>query len=124
MKIKEAMSYAKENLLKRKMRTALTILSIFVGITTIFLFISFGWGLYDYVQQLAGETSVDKFIVQARGVGAPGLDQTFALDESDLNEVEKTLGVKDALGFYADVVQVEHKDQKKFVFVSAYEPTT
>src|SRR3989344_9240257 len=124
MKIKEAMSYAKENLLKRKMRTALTILSIFVGITTIFLFISFGWGLYDYVQELAGESGADKFIVQARGVGAPGLDQTFALDETDLHEVEKTLGVKQALGFYANVVQIEHKKEKKFVFISGYEPTS
>ncbi|MAG91282.1 hypothetical protein CMO83_01235 [Candidatus Woesearchaeota archaeon] len=123
MIILEAIKYAKNNLLRRRIRTGLTILSIFVGITTVFIFISFGLGLFSYVQELTGETSVDKFIVQARGVGAPGLDQTFALDESDLNEVEKTLGVEQALGFYADVVEVEHKREKKFVFISAYDPT-
>jgi putative ABC transport system permease protein len=123
MDIIEMIKYAKNNLLIRKMRTFLTVLSIFIGITTIFIFISFGLGLHSYVQELAGESSLDKFIVQAKGIGAPGLDQTFALDETDLEEVEKTLGVKQALGFYAGVAEVEHKREKKFVFISSWEPT-
>jgi putative ABC transport system permease protein len=123
MDIIEILKYAKSNLLMRKTRTFLTILSIFVGITTIFIFISFGLGLYAYIQELAGESSLDKFIVQGRGIGAPGLDQTFALDKTDLEEIEKTLGVKQAVGFYADVAEVEHKREKKFVFISAWEPT-
>jgi|TARA_Y100000031_G_C8193197_1_gene372423 putative ABC transport system permease protein len=123
MDIIELLKYAKTNLLMRKTRTFLTLLSIFVGITTIFIFISFGLGLFSYIEEIAGESSLDKFIVQARGVGAPGLDQTFALDETDLEEVEKTLGVKKTLGFYADVAEVEHKREKKFVFVSSWDPT-
>lgn len=124
MELIEMIRYAKNNLLVRKTRTFLTLLSIFIGITTIFIFISFGLGLYSYIQELAGESGLDKFIVQARGVGAPGLDQTFALDSTDLEEVEKTLGVSHALGFYSGVAEVEHKRQKKFVFISAWEPTT
>jgi len=123
MDIIELLKYAKTNLLMRKTRTFLTLLSIFVGITTIFIFISFGLGLFSYIQELAGESSLDKFIVQARGIGAPGLDQTFALDDSDLREVEKTLGVKKGVGFYAGVVEVEHKREKKFVFLSSWKPT-
>ena len=123
MDLIEMTKYAKTNLLMRKTRTFLTLLSIFIGIATIFIFISFGLGLYSYIQELAGESSLDKFIVQARGTGAPGLDQTFALDESDLKEVEKTLGVKQALGFYAGVSEVEHKREKKFIFVSSWETT-
>jgi len=123
MDIIELLKYAKTNLLMRKTRTFLTILSIFVGIATIFIFISFGLGLFSYIQEIAGESSLDKFIVQARGIGAPGLDQTFALDDSDLREVENTLGVKKVVGFYAGVVEVEHKRVKKFVFLSSWEPT-
>lgn len=123
MDIIELLKYAKNNLLIRKTRTFLTILSIFVGIATIFIFISFGLGLFSFIQELAGESSLDKFIVQARGLGAPGLDQTFALDDSDFKVIEKTLGVKRAVGFYADVVEVEHKRVKKFVFVSSWEPS-
>src|SRR3989344_5628451 len=123
MELIEMIRYAKNNLLMRKTRTFLTLLSIFIGITTIFIFISFGLGLYSYIQELAGESGLDKFIVQARGVVAPGLDQTFALDTTDLEEVEKTLGVKQAMGFYSGVAEVEHKRQKKFVFISAWEPT-
>jgi len=124
MDIVEILKYSKTNLLARKTRTFLTLLSILIGITTIFIFISFGLGLFSYIQELAGESSLDKFIVQARGVGAPGLDQTFALDDSDLEEIEGTLGVKQAFGFYAGVAEVEHKREKKFVFISAWEPTS
>jgi len=124
MDLIEILKYSKNNLLIRKTRTFLTILSIFVGIATIFIFISFGMGLFAYIQEIAGESSLDKFIVQARGVGAPGLDQTFALDETDFEEVERTLGVKRALGFYADVVEVELKREKKFVFVSSWDPSS
>ena len=47
----ESMRYSLRNLRKRKARSFLTILSIFVGITSIFIFISFGIGLYNYVNE-------------------------------------------------------------------------
>ena len=43
---KENLTYAIRNLMNRKVRSFLTILSILVGITTIFIFVSFGMGLY------------------------------------------------------------------------------
>ena len=117
------LKYSSKNLMKRKTRSFLTILSIFIGITTIFIFISFGLGLYDYVNQLSSETSADKFIVQARGMGAPGTDTTFKLVDDDLEAVKKTKGVKEAQGLYFKVVQVNFNDETKYTYAIGFIPT-
>src|SRR5210317_1110104 len=94
----ESMKYSLKNLAARKSRSFLTILSIFVGIATIFIFISFGYGLYDYINELAEGSSVNKILIQGRGASAPGMDDTFKLLDDDLEAVESTNGVLDATG--------------------------
>ena len=112
----ENIKYSLKNLYARKSRSFLTILSIFLGITTIFIFISFGIGLFSYVNDIAAESGVDKFIVQSKGMGAPGLDTTFKLEEKDLNAVLRVRGVKEASPYYTKALQVENDGEKKFVF--------
>jgi putative ABC transport system permease protein len=118
----ELIIYSIKNLWHRKSRSFLTILSIFVGITTIFIFISFGLGLYFYVQEFTTGSSVDKVLVQARGTGAPGLDDTFKLLDSDLEVVEDTLGVYDAAGAYFKPAAIKQKKILKYVFIIGYDP--
>lgn len=118
----ESIRYSLKNLNQRRARSFLTILSIFVGIATIFIFISFGYGLYNYVGDFTTGGSVDKIIVQPRGAGAPGLDDTFSLDDSDLEVIEKTSGVYDATGASFKVGEAVFKGDKKFVFVTSYDP--
>ncbi|MBW2998934.1 ABC transporter permease [Candidatus Woesearchaeota archaeon] len=120
---KENMHYSLRNLSKRKARSFLTILSIFVGIATIFIFISFGWGLFDYVEELSTGGSADKFMVQGKGWGAPGLSE-IGFSESDLSAVSKARGVLDLNGYYFEVVEVTQGRTNKFVFVSASDPKT
>jgi putative ABC transport system permease protein len=115
---RQEIKYAMRNLLARKARTFLTALSIFVGIATIFIFLSFGWGLWDYVNDIAAESGVDKVIVQARGTGAPGIDQTFKLEDKDLRAVERTKGISEAAGAYFQSGEVEKGDQKKYSFIT------
>lgn len=112
----DSLKYSLKNLYERKTRSALTILSIFIGITTIFIFISFGFGLYNYVNQLAGESGADKFIVMVKGGGAPGMDNTFKLEEKDLDTIKKTKGVEDIAGFYLRALQVEANGESKYVY--------
>ena len=85
----ENIKYSLKNLMSRKTRSFLTILSIFIGIMTVFIFVSFGLGLYNYVNTLAGESGADKLYVQAKGSGAPGIDQTFKLGDSDVEAIGK-----------------------------------
>jgi len=119
---KELMEYSLKKLLHKRARSFLTILSIFVGIATIFIFISFGLGLYNYINDLAQDTSADKIIIQAKGSGAPGLDDSFALTDDDLDAVKKVGGVYDASGIYFKVADVEKGKEKKYTFLIAYDP--
>ncbi|MDP3965971.1 MAG: ABC transporter permease [archaeon] len=120
----ESVRYSLRNLRHRKGRSFLTVFSILIGIATIFIFISFGLGLYNYTQELTGESSADKVLVLAKGTGAPGLDTTFKLTDEDLKVVERAGGVYEATGLYYNVVQVEKRDEKKYVFLTSYDPSS
>ncbi len=119
---KELISYSLKHIAHRTSRSILTIVSIFVGITTIFIFISFGQGLFDYVNELKESSGADMITVIPQGIGAPGLDNTFYLTESDIEAVEKTPGVFEATGTYAKVAEVKKGKTNKFVFLFAYDP--
>ena len=56
---------------------------------TIFIFISFGWGLFDYVNELSTGGSADKFMVQGKGNTAPGLSE-IKFSDNDLKIIEKS----------------------------------
>ncbi|MFH0712204.1 MAG: ABC transporter permease [archaeon] len=119
---KESVKYSLNNIWKSKARSILTVLSIFVGIATIFIFVSFGWGLYDYVDEFTSSSSADKLMIMPKGVGAPGLDNTFKLLDNDLRAIENTPGVYEATGVYMGVGEVVQNDLRKYVFVTSYDP--
>ncbi len=118
----ESIKYSLKNLSERKSRSMLTILSIFVGITTIFVFISFGLGLYSYVDEVSSSSSAELILVQARGGTAPGLDDSFALTDDDLEAVERARGVFEATGVYMRAVEVVQSDTRKYTFIAGYDP--
>lgn len=118
----ESIKYSLKNIAHRKTRSALTIFSIFIGITTIFIFISFGQGLYDYVNSFTTGTSADKITVSPKGIGAPGMDDTFSFSERDLKAIERSAGVLEAEGMYAKVVEIEKNDIKKYVMIMSLDP--
>jgi putative ABC transport system permease protein len=119
---KESASYSIRNLRKRKSRSFLTVLSIFIGIATIFIFASFGLGLYNYIDEMLVSSSANKIIVQGRGFSAPGLDASFKLGDRDLRAVERSAGVLDASGVYMKVAEVEFNNERKYVFLTGYDP--
>ncbi|MBT3397427.1 ABC transporter permease [archaeon] len=119
----ESIKYSLRNLKHRKARSFLTILSIFIGIATIFIFISYGWGLYDYIGELSSSSSADKLIIQAKGgAGIPGLDDTFKLTDDDLEAIEKTSGVEEVTGLRFKVAEVQQGTVKKYTFLISYDP--
>ena len=119
---KESVKYSLNNIRKSKARSVLTVLSIFVGIATIFVFVSYGWGLYDYIDEFTSSSSADKLLIMPKGTGVPGLDDTFKLLDDDLRVVEKTAGVYEATGSYMGVGDVMQDDVLKYVFVASYDP--
>lgn len=119
---KEMILYSLRSIMHRKTRSILTIFSIFMGITTIFLFISFGWGLYDYVDSFKTSSSADKITIMTKGMSAPGLDDTFTLSEADVKAVEKTLGVQEVTGIYTRAAEIKQNKINKYIFILGYDP--
>lgn len=110
----ELFQYVVRNLLNRKVRSTLTIISILAGIATLFIFISFGWGLYNYVEEISEEMGVDKLLIQPKGFGP--VDDTFALKKSDLDVIKKTRGIQRAAGSVFRPVQIETSNDVAYVF--------
>jgi putative ABC transport system permease protein len=115
---KENFNYALRNLWSRKTRSFLTILSIFIGITTIFIFVSFGLGLYSYINELSEELGVDKLIINPVGSGAPGMDSAFSLGDSDLNAVKRTRGIVSAAGMSAASGMILRENKVVYQFLA------
>jgi len=111
--------YSLRNLWIRKSRSFLTILSIFIGIATIFIFISFGLGLFTYVDELVTSGAADKFMVQGRGGFGASI---VSLDKDDLRVIERTRGVIEATPMYFRAGEVSYRGQKRFVFVNGIDP--
>jgi len=119
----ESIRYSLRNIMHRKGRSFLTVLSIFLGIATIFIFVSFGLGLYGYMNDLLEGGSGDKVMVTAKGSGGvPGLDSAFALTDKDVRVVERAGGVYESTGVYMKIAMVESRDEQKYVFLMGYDP--
>ena len=117
---KESIRYSLRNLRQRKTRSAFTIISIFVGITTIFIFVSFGLGLYHYIGELSSASSADKVLIQPKGLG--GLDPTFSFSEDELKVVQRTSGVYEASGVYFKSAEVQKNGVVKYTSLIGYDP--
>ncbi|MEJ2267823.1 MAG: ABC transporter permease, partial [Nanoarchaeota archaeon] len=120
---KEAVKYSLNNLRQRKTRSIFTIISIFIGIATIFIFVSFGLGLYNYIEEITTSSSADKVIIQPKGgMGIPGTDDTFAFKEDELKAIEQTSGVYEASGSIFKSTEVIQGKKRIYTFLVSYDP--
>lgn len=110
---KEGVKYVLRNLRNRKTRTFLTSLSILIGIITIFIFVSFGLGLYGYIEEMSQGTSMDKIIIQTKGGGAIPIGDNFYLTDSEIKAIERVPGVYSATGLYFKVAEIV-REAKEF----------
>ena len=102
------MKYSLRNLKQRRGRSLLTIFSIFVGITAIFIFVSFGYGLYDYTKSFTTDSSADKILILAKGTGPPGMDDTFKLTVENPSETKDFTDVSlDVSGYLSQYMRIE-----------------
>jgi putative ABC transport system permease protein len=119
----ESIKYSLNNLKQRRVRSSFTVISILVGITTIFIFVSFGLGLYSYTNTFLSDSSADKVIIQAKG-SSGGLGDTFSFSEDELESIQKTSGVYEATGAYMKVALVESQNNIRYVFITGSDPKT
>jgi putative ABC transport system permease protein len=120
---KESINYSLRSIRARKSRSFFTVFSIMIGITTMFIFISFGMGLYKYVQDFSSSSSADKIIVQSKAVsGAGATSGVFSLGEDDLRAVESTSGVYEATPLYFKSVQITQGKETKYTYLFSFDP--
>jgi len=118
----ESIKYSLNNLRKRKSRSFFTIFSIFIGITTIFIFISFGLGLYSFIGEMSSGSSADKVLIQPKGMGVAGIGSTIVLDDTDLRAIRNTQGVYDASGVYIKPAEILMQNKRVYTLLIGYDP--
>ncbi len=104
---------------KRKLRSWLTMLGIFVGIAAVVGLISISQGLQGAVEEQFNTLGANRIIVQAGSgfLGPPGSTSGVSkITQHDLDLIEKVRGVKMAGGFNMKISRLEFNEKTKFVY--------
>ena len=74
------------NLRRRKLRSWLTMIGIFIGIAAVVALISLGQGLQGYISEQFEMLGADKIIIMPKGMGPPGstISESLILTSKDL----------------------------------------
>ncbi len=119
---KETVRYSTRNLKQRKARSFFTILSIFIGISTIFIFVSFGLGLYSYVEKLTTGSAADKIIIEPKGGELTMFSSNVKFTDDDVRAIKRVSGVYDASGSYFKTVEVKSQKKSLYTLMISYDP--
>ena len=107
--------YGIANLRKRRVRTWLTMIGIFIGIAAVVSLVSLGQGLQKYVDDEFQKLGRDKIIIEPKGsLGGIADIGGAKLDDSDLKVIKKTSGVVDATSLNFRAAKVKFNDQTRY----------
>jgi putative ABC transport system permease protein len=101
-----------KNLKHRGLRTWLTLLGIFIGVTVVIALIGLGNGLKLTVEAQFGVSSLEVITVQAGGLnlGPPGSGVSNPLDLEDLEAIQKVNNVDYAIRRNLETLKLEYND--------------
>lgn len=108
------------NLRRRRLRSWLTMIGIFIGIAAVVALISLGQGLEQAITNQFQQFGSDRIIIQERGLQGPpgsGTTNSTKLTEQDVKVVKRVNGVKGAAGIIVKTAKVELNNELDFVFV-------
>lgn len=110
---------ALNNLRRRKLRSWLTMIGIFIGIAAVVSLISLGQGLQTAVTGQFNSLSTDKLTIQnaGTGLGPPGSTVIEKLNSHDEKIIEKVRGVDLVVPRLIRVVKVEYNDIASFDYM-------
>jgi len=123
--ITDAFTLAYRNLIKRKIRSFLTIVGIFIAIFTVFVLLSMSLGLNEGIQEQFRLLGTDKFFVQPKG-SYSGADQTSSvqLTIKDVEALDRISEIKTVSYYTIGNVQIKFKDETRYYITIAipFEP--
>lgn len=117
MKMLDLFIIAFRNARRRKKRTFLTMLGVFIGIAAVVALVSLGQGLEEMVDRQFEKIGADKIIVQAKEIGYGGQNVPGQLTKHDLDIVKRTKGVANAAGvlFRGGLVKFNNVQRTQFM---------
>jgi putative ABC transport system permease protein len=116
--MKDHFSLAFNNLRRRKLRSWLTMIGIFIGIAAVVALISLGQGLQGYLTETFEQMGANKLIVMpGSGMGIGMIASADKLTNRDLEVIEKTKGVDMAAEIIYGSTLIKFKDEAKANFV-------
>lgn len=112
----EYFKIAIKNLSKRKLRSWLTMLGIFISIATIFTLISLSLGLQEAVKEQFEMLGTDKFFIMPKAMMSGGTASgNYMLTEKDVSFIEKKGGIERITYYTMGNVKVEFKEEIKYL---------
>ena len=111
--------YALGNFKKRKLRTLLTLIGIFIGIAAVVSLLSLGQGLQKSINEQFEMLGIDKIIITPEGsfLGLPAAEGP-QLTDSDLDKIKKINGVKTAGSMLYKIAKVESRNEIIYTFAT------
>lgn len=103
------------NIVRRRRRTALTVIGIFIGITAVVSLVSLGQGLEQSIEQEFESIGGNKIFVNAGGSLTGASQGASGLTEQDLVAIRSVQGVESAAGTIFMNTGVEYRDQTTFL---------
>lgn len=112
---------AVKSLFRRKLRSWLTMIGIFIGIATVVSLIGLGQGLKDAVTAQIASLGSDKIIVQARsaGFGPPGSFVAKKITDDDVKVIRSVQGVERVASRLLKPVSIMFNKKKEVDFVAS-----
>lgn len=124
--MKDYFFLAFNNLRRRKLRSWLTIIGIFIGIAAIVAFISLGQGLENYINEQVSELGSD--IIMVMGKAGPVMSPMASfmsnkpLTNDDVDLIEKINGVEIASPMIMYPVSIKYGEETKDLIIYSMEP--
>jgi putative ABC transport system permease protein len=113
--IEDYFKLAIKNIKKRKLRSSLTVIGIFIAIITIFVLLSLSFGLNDYVNEQFKLLGTDKIIIMPRGqMGAPGTSGAVELTLKDVEVIDRVRGVDKTTYVTIGNAKIEFKGNPRY----------
>jgi len=116
--LQDFLKLALNNLKRRKLRSWLTMLGIFIGIAAIVSLISLGNGLQTAITGQFASLSTDKLTIQnaGTGLGPPGSTSVERLNSHDVSVIKKVKGVEEVIPRLLRQVKITYNKRSSFYY--------
>ncbi|MEA3514285.1 MAG: ABC transporter permease [Nanoarchaeota archaeon] len=112
--IKDFFNHGWTNIRKRKLRSWLTMIGIFIGIAAVVSLISLGQGLQKYMDDEFEKLGRDKIMIMPKGAFGPMAEGASTFTDKDIKAIKKVVGITDVTGMSYKFAKLEFNDVVRY----------